>query len=92
MAKDLVSSKSAANFWEAVIPIDLALLELLVDGKFHDTQSKKLVERYHDVRKLASAREFATVTDQIDFLETMAVAAKKKEIAKFLGDLRQKLE
>jgi CHAT domain-containing protein len=48
---------------------------------------KRLAVRYQEIRKLGSRRQFASVLDQIEFLETMANRGGKKQVAEDLHRL-----
>ncbi|HUP24371.1 MAG TPA: CHAT domain-containing protein [Thermoanaerobaculia bacterium] len=58
------------DFWQAIMPIDLALIESLADGKLA-ARSAELVASYTEVsRGRGSARELLSVADTFDFIES----------------------
>ena len=46
-----------------------------------------LAARYQEIRKLGSRRQFASVLDQIEFMETMANRGRRRQIAEELHRL-----
>lgn len=65
------------------------LLEALINKKLDE---ERLASLYQESKKLASRREFASVTDQIEFLIAMAVAAQQDEPARTLRALLERLD
>ena len=64
----------------------------LLGGSLKGKTMQALVERYRDSRRRASRREFASVLDQFEFLETMAFKMGKKDIASSLDQLGKVLQ
>lgn len=61
------------------------------DGTERVERIRKLAEQYQEFRKLGSRRDFASVLDQIEFLEVMANRGGKREIADDLHRLASAL-
>lgn len=77
------------DFWHAVYPVDLDLFDALREGDLSDSRMEALAERYREVQKLASPKDFASIIDQLDFLLTMA--EKNLTITASLIRLKNKL-
>ncbi len=70
-------------------PVKLHLLKALHSEKLGIDELHKLSEHFNGIRKRIGPREFASILDHLEFLETMAAAAKKKEMANQLRELRR---
>jgi hypothetical protein len=80
-------------FWNKVIETDYRLIEALLDGKKLEKKTLDLLAgEYAEARKLANRRKFASVLDQLKFLQAMAVKFDRKEIAQALDGLSQRLQ
>ena len=84
------------DLWDLAAYADLTLLLRLrsgpsIAGPDTATEEKKLVDSYCEVRRLANAREDATVVEQLEFLADMAEQFKPDEGTVFamLNRLRQ---
>lgn len=77
------------DFWYAVYPVDLDLLDALLEGDVPDVRMEALAERYREVQKLGSPKDFASIIDQLDFL--LAMAEKNPTITASLTRLKNKL-
>jgi hypothetical protein len=69
--------------------VDCELLEAIAAGPVKDTAFAGIGEKYVARREYASAREFASVCDHVDFL--IAMSESREELARALGDLRRRL-
>ena len=85
-------SSAKDSFWDEVMLYDCELALALLDGSLKGEAIQTLADRYRDARRRASRREFASVLDQFEFLETMALKMGKKEIAGSLDQLGKVLE
>ena len=85
-------SSAKDSFWDEVMLYDSELALALLDGSLKGEAIQALADRYRDARRRASRREFASVLDQFEFLETMALKMGKKEIAGSLDQLGKVLE
>ncbi|MCI0620966.1 MAG: CHAT domain-containing protein [Acidobacteria bacterium] len=85
-------SLAKESFWDEVMLPDCELALALLGGALTSQTIEALTGRYREVRRRASRGEFASVLDQIEFLETMATRMGKKEIAKSLDLLKRQLE
>jgi len=84
------------DLWDLAAYADLTLLLRLrsgplIAGPDTATEEKKLVDSYCEVRRLANAREDATVVEQLEFLADMAEQFKpdEGEVFAMLNRLRQ---
>jgi hypothetical protein len=84
------------DLWDLAAYADLTLLLRLRSGPLMAgpdmaTEEKELVDNYCEVRRLANAREDATVVEQLEFLADMAEQFKpdEGEVLGMLGRLRQ---
>jgi hypothetical protein len=75
------------SFWDEVMLYDGQLALALVSGSLKGQTMRTLAERYRDSRRRASRREFASVLDQFEFLEAMALKMGKKDISSSLDQL-----
>ena len=64
--------------WLTSMAIDSQLLEALIEGNC-DAQRAAFVDQYREFSRRASPREFASVLDNMEFLYTLAAAAKTRE-------------
>jgi len=80
-------NRTKDSFWDEVMLYDSQLALALLRGSLKGKTMQTLVERYRDSRRRASRREFASVLDQFEFLETMAMKMGKKEIGGSLDQL-----
>jgi hypothetical protein len=64
--------KSSKNFWDAAMLVDADLLDALFKGQIENKRVDAIADKYKEVAKLASPREFLSVLDQTDFLIEMA--------------------
>lgn len=80
------------DFWAETGYVDSDLLDALLNKKLDAQLLDRLSNRYQEIKKLASRREFASVTDQIEFLIAMAVAAQNDESARALRALLERLD
>ena len=78
------------DLWDVGSLADLMLIVALREDALDDESIDKLVKRYEEVRRLASAREFESVREQIDFLAEMAETTGAT-VGKKLADLVAKL-
>jgi tetratricopeptide (TPR) repeat protein len=85
-------SRAKDSFWDAIMCYDGQLALALLGGPLKGQTLEALAERYRDARRRASRREFASVLDQFEFLETMALKMGKKDIAGSLDQLGKALE
>lgn len=79
------------DFWIDAATSECDLLEAIVDNTLDTKRCEDLVKAYQRARHLASYREFASVTDQIEFLQEMAGAARKAALARSLSALLETL-
>lgn len=86
--RDLSATK--INFWHAVYPVDLDLFSALLKDELSNARMEELARRYLEVKKLGSPKDFASVTDQLNFLLMMAEEGSK--IAAALTQLKKALE
>ncbi len=93
-AMELLSGPGAGDdqFWNAVNQTDYQLIETLLDNKLDKKTLDMVAEGYVEARKLANRRKFASVLDQLRFLETMAIKFGRKAIAKGLDQLSKQLQ
>lgn len=82
--------KNKKDFWDTVMRNDLHLLLAITKEKIESAAIATLVDEYSEAKKLASAREFASVLDQLDFLATMA-EGKDREVGDALREIHQKI-
>jgi len=80
-------NRTKDSFWDEVMLYDGQLVLALSGGSLKGQTMQALAERYRDSRRRASRREFASVLDQFEFLETMALKMGKKDIAGSLDQL-----
>jgi tetratricopeptide (TPR) repeat protein len=85
-------SQAKVSFWDEVMLHDSQLALALLEGSLKAPAIELLAERYRDTRQRASPREFASVLDQFEFLETMASRLGRKEIAASLDTLGKALQ
>ena len=85
-------NRTKDSFWDEVMLYDGQLALALLGSSLRSQTMKVLVERYRDSRRRASRREFASVLDQFEFLETMAFKMGKKEIGGSLDQFGKVLE
>lgn len=78
------------DLWDVASLADLMLIISLREDTLDAESIGKLVKRYEEVRRLASAREFESVREQIDFLAEMAETAGAT-VGEELKDLVAKL-
>jgi hypothetical protein len=92
-AKELLSTSGAegVTFWDEVNQTDFRLIELLIDGKLEKKTLDLLANQYMEARKLANRRKFASVLDQLRFLEAMATKLGRRTIAQALAHLSRRL-
>jgi pimeloyl-ACP methyl ester carboxylesterase len=77
------------QFWQDNMRVDCDLLEAMADGVPDDVTLAEIGNRYLSRRKYASAREFASVVDHLDFLVTMSEADEHTTLA--LRNLRERI-
>ena len=85
-------SRARDSFWDEVMLHDSELALALLGKNLKGATIKAFAERYTEARHRASRREFASVLDQIEFLETMALKFGKKDIAGSLDQLGKALQ
>jgi pimeloyl-ACP methyl ester carboxylesterase len=78
------------DLWDVASLADLMLIIALRENALDSEYIEKLVKRYEEVRRLASAREYESVREQIDFLAETAETTGSA-VAKKLKDLVAKL-
>ncbi len=76
------------QFWRDAMRVDCELIEAMSAGPLDKPGAKRIAERYVAFRDFASAREFLSVVDHLDFLIDMA---EKTRFAKGLRELRQQI-
>jgi hypothetical protein len=69
---DLKEKKDGPHFWLDSMRIDCDLLKATHAGTATDQRMAEIAERYLSHRKFGSAREFASIFDQLDFLVAMS--------------------
>lgn len=79
----------ARTFWLAAMKADLAVVEALGRDALDDVERERLLREYLAAREHGSAREFASVCDQLDFL--LDTAPEGVAVAPSLRELRQRL-
>jgi hypothetical protein len=98
IADDLVQLRDLAarvperstDFWETCLPIDVALVEAIVDGQLSPAQRKKIGTHYIEAFTRGTAREVQSAIDHIEFLQEMASSSPRKpirDLAESLGEL-----
>jgi hypothetical protein len=80
------------TFWSEVNQADFRLIEMLRAGNADKTTLDGLAGQYAEARKLGNRRKFASVLDQIRFLEAMAGKLGRQTIMRLLADLTRRLE
>ena len=81
--------RNGPEFWQDSMRIDCELLEIIFEGAPPREKLIDIGSRYQDSRRHASAREFASVCDQLDFL--VAMAEGRMELAEGLAELRRRM-
>ena len=66
--------RARRELWDSASLADLKLMVALREGKLDGKSVVELAKDYIEVRRLASAREYESVREQIDFLAAMAKA------------------
>jgi tetratricopeptide (TPR) repeat protein len=92
-AKELLSTSGAerTTFWNEINQTDFRLIEMLITGKVEKKTLDLLANQYVEVRRLANRRKFASVLDQLSFLEAMATKLGRRTIAQALAQLSRRL-
>ncbi|HEU0007128.1 MAG TPA: CHAT domain-containing protein, partial [Terriglobia bacterium] len=85
-------SRAKDSLWDEIMFYDGQLALALLGGPLKGQTLEAFAERYREARRRASRREFASVLDQFEFLETMALKMGKKDIAGSLDQLGKALE
>jgi hypothetical protein len=85
-------SRAKESFWDEVMVHDSELALALLKGTLKGPTIEALAERYREARRRASRREFASVLDQFEFLENMALKLSRKDIAGSLDRLGKALQ
>jgi hypothetical protein len=75
------------QFWQDSMRVDCDLLEAIDAGIPAESRIKELADLYVARRQYASARQFASVRDQLDFL--VAMSARRPEVSASLALLRR---
>ena len=93
-AEELLSTSrvEGVTFWSEVNQADFRLIEMLRAGNADKTTLDGLAGQYAEARKLGNRRKFASVLDQIRFLEAMAGKLGRQTIMRLLADLTRRLE
>jgi CHAT domain-containing protein len=77
------------DFWVAAMKADLAVVEALGRDVLDDAERERLRREYLAVREYGTAREFASVCDQLDFM--LEMAPEGVGVVPSLRELRQRL-
>jgi CHAT domain len=86
---DRKEQKDGPQFWLDSMRVDCELLEAIHTAVPADQRIGQIADRYLARLEHASAREFASTRDQLEFLAAMA--APHGEAARLFADLRQRL-
>lgn len=78
------------RFWQDSLRVDCELLETVQAGPLTPERVGQLADEYVRRREYASAREFASICDHLDFL--VAMAEPVADMAPRLAELRRKVD
>lgn len=86
---DRREAEEGPQFWQDSMRVDCDLLEAIDAGSFTEARLRELADLYVSRREHGSARQFASVRDQLDFL--LAMAAPLPPVASAFSLLRQSI-
>ena len=84
----LKERRDGPQFWQDSLRVDWELLETIHLGPSSD-RIRELAAKYVSRRDYASAREFASVCDSLDFL--VAMSEPLPDLTQLLSDLRRRV-